>query len=81
MNVLQNKDANDVLYYIIFTPQKSFDCERYLEQEGLYSYFTFLEFPIGFIPLDRDLFTLECNDSYLDYLLVGFYHFSRDLIN
>ncbi len=49
---------------------QSYECERYLEQEGLFSYFTILDFPLGFIPFDRDLFSLELNDSYQDYLLV-----------
>lgn len=56
--------------FIFFNNPQSYDCEKYLENEGLYSYFSILEFPLGFIPIDRDLFSLELNDSYQDYLLV-----------
>lgn len=70
MNLFQNKDLNDLQYWIIFVPQKSYVCERYLEQEGLFGYFTILDFPLGFMPLDSDLFSLESDDSYQDFLLV-----------
>lgn len=80
LNVFQSKEINDLQYWIIFVPQKSYECERYLEQEGLFSYFTILDFPLGFIPFDRDLFSLELNDSYQDYLLLGDYQFLNTVV-
>ncbi|KAJ6221161.1 hypothetical protein RDWZM_006973 [Blomia tropicalis] len=79
VNLFQNKDLNDLQYWIIFVPQKSYVCERYLEQEGLFGYFTILDFPLGFMPLDSDLFSLESDDSYQDFLLFGDYHFLNNV--
>ncbi|KAH7643688.1 vacuolar protein-sorting protein-like protein [Dermatophagoides farinae] len=80
LNVFHSKDIQDIQYWIIFVPKKTFDCEKYLEKEGLYSCFNIWEYPLGFIPFDNDLFSLEQKDLYHDYLLLGDHQFLNNVV-
>ncbi|UXI16031.1 hypothetical protein NH340_JMT01974 [Sarcoptes scabiei] len=79
-NVSLSKDITDNQYWIFFIPKKTFDCEQYLEQEGIYGNFTVWDFPIGFIPLENDLFSLEQKFGYQDYLLLGDYQILNNVV-
>lgn len=57
--------------YIIFVPRKLHLCELILEQEGVYGDTELHEYPLGFIPLDTDLYSLEIPDFFLSFFLEG----------
>ncbi|XP_013791517.1 vacuolar protein sorting-associated protein 33B-like, partial [Limulus polyphemus] len=64
----QNKD---VTFWIVFVPRKLHVCELILEQEGVYDEATLLEYPLGLIPLDNDIFSLEVSDFFSSFYLNG----------
>lgn len=41
-----------------------------MEREGVYGHITQLEFPLGFVTLDKDLISLEISDFYESFFLV-----------
>lgn len=43
---------------------------KLLEEEGVFGYVNILEYPLGLIPLDSDIFTLEIGNTDLSYFLV-----------
>uniref|UniRef100_A0A1E1X9V4 Putative vacuolar sorting protein vps33/slp1 sec1 family n=1 Tax=Amblyomma aureolatum TaxID=187763 RepID=A0A1E1X9V4_9ACAR len=65
----QNK--RECKYYIICIPRKVHVCEQTLESEGVYGYVKLLEFPLGLIPLDTDLFSLELPSFFNTFFIDG----------
>ncbi|XP_076343220.1 vacuolar protein sorting-associated protein 33B-like [Tachypleus tridentatus] len=61
----------DVAFWIVFVPRKLHVCELILEQEGVYDEATLLEYPLGLIPLDNDIFSLEISDFFSSFYLNG----------
>lgn len=51
--------AVDVKFWIIFVPRLLHYCDLALEEEGVYEYVSILECPIGLIPLEYDVYSLE----------------------
>lgn len=51
--------AVDVRFWIIFVPRVLHHCDLALEEEGVYEYVKTLECPIGLIPLEYDVYSLE----------------------
>jgi len=49
----------DTKFWIIFVPKSTYYCELALEEEGIYEYVSTLECPLGLIPLEYDLYSLE----------------------
>ncbi|KFM57951.1 Vacuolar protein sorting-associated protein 33B, partial [Stegodyphus mimosarum] len=46
-----------------------YKCEKVLEREGVYGNATLMDFPLGFLPIDKDLFSLEISDFYRAFYL------------
>lgn len=65
----QNK--RECKYYIICIPRKVHACEQTLESEGVFGYVKMLEFPLGLIPLDTDLFSLELASFFSTFFIDG----------
>lgn len=49
----------DIRFWIIFVPKLVHYCDLALEEEGIYEYVSILECPLGLIPLEYDLYSLE----------------------
>ncbi|XP_023218534.1 vacuolar protein sorting-associated protein 33B-like [Centruroides sculpturatus] len=54
-----------------FLVEKLHLCELILEQEGVYGSTRLLEYPLGFIPLETDLYSLETPDFFSSFFLEG----------
>ncbi|XP_054159287.1 vacuolar protein sorting-associated protein 33B-like [Oppia nitens] len=67
----RQRGDEDTKYWVIFVPQKNFMCDECLESEGIYEFITIMDFPLGLIPLDVDLFSLELPQLYYNTFLVG----------
>ncbi|KAH7956516.1 hypothetical protein HPB52_010157 [Rhipicephalus sanguineus] len=80
----QNK--KECKYYIICIPRKAGKqcllffpcsqlqahvCEQTLESEGVFGYVKLLEYPLGLIPLDTDLFSLELPGFFSTFFIDG----------
>lgn len=49
----------DIRFWIVFVPKLIHYCDLALEEEGVYEYVSILECPLGLIPLEYDLYSLE----------------------
>lgn len=49
----------DIRFWIIFVPRLVHYCNLALEEEGVYEYVSILECPLGLIPLEYDVYSLE----------------------
>lgn len=49
----------DIRFWIIFVPKLVHYCDLALEEEGVYEYVSILECPLGLIPLEYDVYSLE----------------------
>lgn len=58
-------------YWVIYVSRKFFTSEKVFEREGIYGSIRQLEFPLGFVSLDRDLISLEIIDFYKAFFLKG----------
>lgn len=60
-NYLTREDHQpvDVKFWIIFVPRMLHCCDLALEEEGIYEYVTVLECPLGLIPIEYDVYSLE----------------------
>lgn len=47
-----------------FLPRRTIACERIFQEEGVYGDIVAGEFPLGFIPFDYDLLSLELGSAY-----------------
>lgn len=65
----QNK--KECKYYVICIPRKAHVCEQTLESEGVFGYVKLLEYPLGLIPLDTDLFSLELPGFFSTFFIDG----------
>lgn len=64
INAYLNQDDDklgpvDIKFWIIFVPKLVHYCDLALEEEGVYEYVSILECPLGLIPLEYDLYSLE----------------------
>lgn len=65
INTYINKDDNrpfnsaDIKFWVMFVPRLVHYCDLILEEEGVYEYVSILECPLGLIPLEYDLYSLE----------------------
>lgn len=55
----QDDDKIGVRFWIIFIPGYYHYCDIALEEEGIYEYVSVLECPLGLLPLEYDLYSLE----------------------
>ena len=51
-------------YAVYFLPRRTIACERIFQEEGVYGDIVAGEFPLGFIPFDYDLLSLELGTAY-----------------
>lgn len=49
----------DVKFWIVFVPKLVHYCDLALEEEGIYEFVSILECPLGLIPLEYDVYSLE----------------------
>lgn len=68
--ILQSSDEYHE-YYVISIPRTTKLLERQFSDAGLLDTVTLLEFQSGFIPIEDDLLSLEYENSYVDYFVVG----------
>lgn len=69
-----NADVNSGVkrkYKIIYTPRRLHVCDMLIEQEGVYGYVSTAEFQLDFIPLDRDLISMEVPEFFTSFFLYG----------
>lgn len=65
------QQGRDCRYFVICIPRKVPVIEQILESEGAYGHVKLLEFPLGLIPLDTDLYSLELTDFFIKFFLDG----------
>ncbi|KAJ1922315.1 Vacuolar protein-sorting-associated protein 33 [Mycoemilia scoparia] len=72
-------------YTLYMVPRRTLLCERILEEEGVLGDLTLGEFRMDFVPLERDLLSLELGgtfkDLYLDGDFSGVYYAARGLMS
>ncbi|KAI9812420.1 MAG: hypothetical protein M1827_004651 [Pycnora praestabilis] len=66
---LQRDGQADHEYSIFWTPRRTLVCDKILEDEGVLGDVNIAEFPLYFIPLERDLLSLELGDAFSDLYL------------
>lgn len=49
----------DIKFWIIFVPRLTHYCDLVLEEEGIYEYVSVLDCPLGLIPIEYDVYSLE----------------------
>lgn len=59
LNEDDDKYGSDIRFWIIFVPKFIHYCDLMLEEEGIYEYVTVLECPLGLVPLEYDVYSLE----------------------
>lgn len=61
LNPIDDKSESqfDTKFWIIFMPKFLYYCDVILEEEGIYEYVTILECPLGLLPLEYDVYSLE----------------------
>lgn len=57
-------EPTDIRFWIIFVPKFVHYCDITLEEEGIYEYVTVLECPLGLLPLEYDLYSLEDDSAF-----------------
>ncbi|GBN26707.1 Vacuolar protein sorting-associated protein 33B [Araneus ventricosus] len=62
---------NNKKFWIINVPRKLFTCETVLEREGVYGHVKQMELPLGFLCIDKDLFSLELPDFFNSFYVKG----------
>ncbi|CAL1291244.1 unnamed protein product [Larinioides sclopetarius] len=70
INASRSIDSNKK-FWIINVPRKLFTCETVLEREGVYGHVRQMELPLGFLCIDKDLFSLELPDFFNSFYLEG----------
>ncbi|KAK9915301.1 hypothetical protein WJX75_007269 [Coccomyxa subellipsoidea] len=58
-------------YAVYFLPRRTIACERIFQEEGVYGDIVAGEFPLGFIPFDYDLLSLELGTAYRELVAEG----------
>jgi hypothetical protein len=51
-------------YAVYFLPRRTIACEKIFQEEGIYGDIVVGEYPLGFIPHDFDLLSLELGSAY-----------------
>lgn len=51
-------------YAVYFMPRRTIACERIFQEQGVYGDIVAGEFPLGFIPFDYDLLSLEQGSAF-----------------
>ena len=59
-----NKSGIRTQYHIYFVPYRTVACEQMLEDEGILDICEIGEFPLGMVPFDTDLLSLEMGDVF-----------------
>uniref|UniRef100_T1IZA9 Uncharacterized protein n=1 Tax=Strigamia maritima TaxID=126957 RepID=T1IZA9_STRMM len=54
---------------VVFLPRKLYVCEELFEYEGVYGDVNLISLDLGFIPLDRDILSLELPNYYSDFFV------------
>lgn len=49
----------DIKFWVIFVPRLIHYCDLALEEEGIYEYVNILECPLGLVPIEYDVYSLE----------------------
>uniref|UniRef100_A0A7S4KP01 Vacuolar protein sorting-associated protein 33A n=1 Tax=Paramoeba aestuarina TaxID=180227 RepID=A0A7S4KP01_9EUKA len=65
------KQGKEKRYCIVFVPRRTIIAERVLEEEDVYTCVQIEEFPLDLIPFEKDVFSLELDDSYRQCTLEG----------
>eukprot|EP01103_Thecamoeba_quadrilineata_P002908 TRINITY_DN12756_c0_g1_i1.p1 TRINITY_DN12756_c0_g1~~TRINITY_DN12756_c0_g1_i1.p1 ORF type:complete len:645 (-),score=157.59 TRINITY_DN12756_c0_g1_i1:935-2845(-) len=58
-------------YYLFFVPQKTYICERILEENGIYQDLKIGVYPLDVFPMDSDVFSLELDGCFREVNLEG----------
>ncbi|KAI9834756.1 MAG: hypothetical protein M1819_002842 [Sarea resinae] len=66
---LQRNGSIDHSFSVFWVPRRTLVCDKILEDEGVLGDVNFGEFPLYFVPLERDLLSLEMEDSFRDLYL------------
>ncbi|KAI9698372.1 MAG: hypothetical protein M1836_003952 [Candelina mexicana] len=66
---LQRKGETDHEFSIFWAPRRTLVCNKILENEGVLGDVSVSEFPLFFVPLEKDVLSLELPDSFRDLYL------------
>ncbi|KAH0544510.1 hypothetical protein FGG08_001409 [Glutinoglossum americanum] len=64
----RNAQANHE-FSIFWVPRRTLVCDKILEEEGVLGDVSIAEFPLYFVPLEKDLLSLELEDSFTELYL------------
>ncbi|KAL7754153.1 Vacuolar protein-sorting-associated protein 33 [Sorochytrium milnesiophthora] len=66
------KSRASVHFALFFVSNRSIVCEQFLEEQGVLGDLVIAEWSLGFLPLERDLLSLELNNSFSELFVVRF---------
>ncbi|KAI9842038.1 MAG: hypothetical protein M1837_007534 [Sclerophora amabilis] len=66
---LQQNRQVDHEFSLFWVPRRTLVCDKILEDEGVLGDVSFAELPLSFLPLEKDLLSLELDDSFSDLYL------------
>jgi vacuolar protein sorting-associated protein 33A len=72
---LQRSGQNDHEFSIFWVPRRTLVCDQILEEEGVLGDVNIAEFPLYFVPLEKDLLSLELDESFADMYLVSIFQY------
>jgi len=61
----------DKKFHIIFIPKINYECQKFIDEKNLKAELSIFNLPIDLIPLDKDIISLDCNDSIKDLYVDG----------
>lgn len=67
---VQRDSQVDHEFSIFWVPRRTLVCDKILEDQGVLGDVSIAEFPLYFIPLERDVLSLELEESFADLYLV-----------
>ena len=69
INKNQKKNINDLTYYLVFSPRRSYLCKEALVNLGVYGDLCIQDFSFDLIPLESDILSLEMDFYFKEYFL------------
>ena len=71
MRKLQRESQVDHEFSVFWVSRRTLVCDKILEEEGVLGDVSIAEFPMYFLPLEKDLLSLELEESFGDLYLVS----------
>lgn len=68
---LQRNGSSEHEFFIFWVPRRTLVCDKILEEQGILGDTSVSEFPLYFLPLEKDVLSLELEESFSDLYLVS----------